>query len=94
MLTPEKVHCCSRISLFADNDSHNGSLESQSLRNCFVTLSRLIDINDFVSPVSLDHGTHNVFVLVFVTLSDMFFLINFLSLPVVSLTQLPKKTWL
>ena len=32
-----------------DNGSHWGSLESQSLRNGFVTLSRLIDVNDFVS---------------------------------------------
>ena len=40
---------CSKFSPFVYNGSHCGSLESQSLRNGFVTLSRLIDVNDFVS---------------------------------------------
>lgn len=31
--------------------SHWGSLESQSLRNSFATLSRLIDVNDCFSSV-------------------------------------------
>ena len=47
--TPGKVHHCSKFSPFVDNGSHCGSLESQSLRNGFVTFSRLIDVNDFVS---------------------------------------------
>ncbi len=58
--TPEKVQHFSQhfffvqqFSLFVDNGSHRGSLESQSLRNGFVTLSRLIDVNDFVSHLFL-----------------------------------------
>ena len=44
-----------------DNGSHSGSLESRRLRNGFVTLSRLIDVDDFVShPLGnffrLQHG--------------------------------------
>lgn len=37
------------FSPFVDNGSHRGSLESQSLRNGFVTLSTLIDVSDFIS---------------------------------------------
>ncbi len=40
--TPGKVHHCSKFSPFVDNGSDRGSLESQSLRNDFITLSRLI----------------------------------------------------
>ncbi len=40
--TPGKVHHCSKFSPFVDNGSERGSLESQSLRNGFITLSRLI----------------------------------------------------
>ncbi len=44
---------------FMDNGSDRGSLESQSLRNGFITLSRLIHVNYFVlicSWISLDRG--------------------------------------
>ncbi len=57
--TPGKVHHCSRFSPFVDNCSDRGSLESQSLRNGFITLSRLIHVNYFVlicSWISLDCG--------------------------------------
>ncbi len=40
--TPGKVHHCSKFSPFVDNGSDRGSLESQSLRNGFITLFRLI----------------------------------------------------
>ncbi len=40
--TPGKVHQCSKISLFLYNASDHGLLESQSLRNDFITISRLI----------------------------------------------------
>ena len=46
--TPGKVHHCSKSSPFVDNGSHRGSLKSQSLRNGFVTLSRLIHVKFFV----------------------------------------------
>ena len=39
---------------FVDNGSHRCSLESQSLRNGFVTLFRLIDVNHFVSHLFLN----------------------------------------
>lgn len=38
---------------FVDNGAHHGSLEAQSLRNGFVTLSRLIDVCDFVCHLFL-----------------------------------------
>lgn len=47
--TPGKVHPSSVFSPFVHNSSHCGSLESQSLRDGFITLSRLIDVNDFAS---------------------------------------------
>ncbi len=47
--TPGKVHHCSMFSPFVDNGSHCGSLESQSFRNGFITFSRLIDLNYFLS---------------------------------------------
>ncbi len=40
--TPWKVHHCSKFSPFVDIGSDRGSLESQSLRNGCITLSRLI----------------------------------------------------
>ncbi len=40
--TPGKVRHCYTFSPFVDNSSDRGSLESQSLRNGFITLSRLI----------------------------------------------------
>ncbi len=43
--THEKVHHCSKFSLFMDNGSDCGLLESQSFRNGFITLSRLIHVN-------------------------------------------------
>ncbi len=52
--TPGKVHHCSKFSLFVDNGSDHGSLESQSLRNGFITLSRLIHVNYFVSHLFLN----------------------------------------
>ncbi len=52
--TPGKVHHCSRFSPFVDNGSDRGSLESQSLRNGFITLSRLIHVNYFVSHLFLN----------------------------------------
>ncbi len=45
LATPGKVHHCSKFSPFVDNGSDRGSLESQSLRNGFITLSRLIHVN-------------------------------------------------
>uniref|UniRef100_A0A0E9TKM1 Uncharacterized protein n=1 Tax=Anguilla anguilla TaxID=7936 RepID=A0A0E9TKM1_ANGAN len=36
---------CSKCSPFGDNGGHYGSVEAQSLRNGFVTLSRLIYFN-------------------------------------------------
>ena len=52
--TPEKVHHCFVFSPFVDNGSHWCSLESQSPRNGFLALSRLIDVNDFVSHLFLN----------------------------------------
>ncbi len=52
--TPGKVHRSSKISPLVDNGSDRGSLESQSLRNGFITLSRLIHVNYFVSHLFLD----------------------------------------
>ena len=52
--SPGKVHHCSMFSPIVDNGSHWGSLESQSLGNGFVTLSRLIDVNCFVSHLFLN----------------------------------------
>ncbi len=52
--TPGKVHHCSKFSLFVDNGSDLGSLESQSLRNGFITLSRLIHVNYLVSHLFLN----------------------------------------
>ncbi len=55
--TPGKVHHCSKFSPFVDNGSDRGSLESQSLRNGFITLSRLINVNYlFLICISLDHS--------------------------------------
>ncbi len=52
--TPGKVHHCSKFSLFVDNGSDRGPLESQSLRNGFITLSRLIYVDYFVSHLFLN----------------------------------------
>ncbi len=41
---PLLVHHCSKFSPFVDNGSDRGSLESQSLRNGFITLSRLMHV--------------------------------------------------
>ncbi len=48
---------------FVDNGSERGSLESQSLRNGFITLSRLIHVNYFVSNLffNLFRSQHGVF---------------------------------
>ncbi len=52
--TPGKIHHCSEFSPFVDNGSDHGSLEYQSLRNGFITLSRLIHVNYFVSHLFLN----------------------------------------
>ncbi len=52
--TPGKVHHCYKFSPFVDNGSDRGSLESQSLRNGFITLSTLIHVNYFVSHLFLN----------------------------------------
>ncbi len=52
--TPGKVHHCSKFSQFVDNGSDCCSLESQSLRNGFIALSRLIHVNYFVSHLFLN----------------------------------------
>ncbi len=57
--TPGKIHHCSEFSPFVDNGSDHGSLEYQSLRNGFITLSRLIHVNFLFlirSWISLDCG--------------------------------------
>ncbi len=53
LATPGKVHHCYKFSPFVDNGSDCGSLESQSLRNGFITLSRLIHANYFVSHLMM-----------------------------------------
>ncbi len=53
-VTPGKVHHCSMFSPFVNNVSHCGSLESQSFRNGFITFSRLIDLNYFLSHLFLN----------------------------------------
>ncbi len=59
--TPGKVHHCSKFSPFVDNGSDHGSLETQSLRNGLITLSRLIHVNYFVSHLFLNffRSRHN-----------------------------------
>ncbi len=42
------------LGVFVDNGSDRGSLESQSLRNGFISLSRLIHVNYFVSHLFLN----------------------------------------
>ncbi len=60
--SPGKVHHCPKFSPFVGNGSHKGLLESQILRNGFVTLSRLIHLNYFFLIcfsccwISLDRG--------------------------------------
>ncbi len=46
---------CSKFSPFVDNGSERGLLESQSLRNGLITLSRLIHVNYFVSHLFLNY---------------------------------------
>ncbi len=52
--TPGKVHHFSKFSSFVDNGSDRGLLESQSLGNGFITLSRLINVNYFVSHLFMN----------------------------------------
>ncbi len=52
--TPGTVHCWSKFPPFVYNGSDRGSLESQSLRNGFITLSRLIHLNSLVSHLFLN----------------------------------------
>ncbi len=52
-VTPGKVHHCSKFSPFVNNGSHCGSLESERFRNGFITFSRLIDLNYFLSRLFL-----------------------------------------
>lgn len=49
--TPGKVHHYPKLSPFVDNGSQCGLLEYQTVRNGFMTLSILIDINDFDSQL-------------------------------------------
>ncbi len=56
LATPGKVHHCSKFSPFVDNGFDRGSLESQSLINGFITLSRLILLFLICSWISLDRG--------------------------------------
>ncbi len=49
-----KVHHCSHFSPFVDNGSDCGFLESQSLKNGFITLSRLMHVNYFISHLFLN----------------------------------------
>ncbi len=62
MTAPGKVPR-SKFSPCVDNVSDRGSLESQSLRNVFLTLSRLIHVNYFVSHLFLKffRSWHDVF---------------------------------
>ncbi len=53
-VTPRKVHHCSKFSPFVDNVSDRGSLGSQSPRNGFITLSRLIHVIYYVSHLFLN----------------------------------------
>ncbi len=55
-----KVHHCSKFSPFVDNGSDSGSLESQSLRNGFITLYRLIHVNYFVLFLNFFISRHDV----------------------------------
>lgn len=71
LVAPGKVHHYSRFSAFVYNGSHCGSVESQSLETGSVTLSRLIDVNDFgiyqpwrfvvvhLNNLSAGHEIHN-----------------------------------
>ncbi len=72
--TPGKVHHCSMFSPFVDNGSHCGSLESQRFRNGFITFSRLIDLNYFLSHLFLAFED----LLVYFTLSGRSYLSDFL----------------
>ncbi len=68
--TPGKVQHCSMFSPFVDNGSDCGSLEYQSLRNGFITLSRLIHVNYFASHLFLNFFRlwHDVFLFKHVSL--------------------------
>ena len=71
------------FSPFVDNGSHCGSLESQSFRNGFITFSRLIDLNYFLSHLFLNffRSQHDVAfedLLVYFTLSGSSYLSDFL----------------
>ncbi len=63
--TPGKVHHWSKFSSFVDNGSDRGSLESQSLSNGFITLSRLIHIIYLVSHLFLNFFRSRYDVLLF-----------------------------
>ncbi len=53
-VTPGKFHHYYKFSPFVGNGSDSGFLESQSLRNGFITLSRLIHVNYFVYHLFLN----------------------------------------
>lgn len=54
LTTPGRLHnTIYNFSPFLDNGSECGSLESQSLRNGFVTIPRLTDVNGFGSQLFL-----------------------------------------
>lgn len=82
--TPGKVLHCSMFLPFVNNGSHCGLLESQSFRNGFITFSRLIDLNYFLSHLFLNFfgSRHDVRLfedlLVYFTLSGRSYLRDFL----------------
>ncbi len=73
--TPGKVHHCYKLSPFVDNGSDRGSLESQSLRNSFISLSKLIHVNYFVSHLCLNffRSRHDVLLFKHASLRQVIF---------------------
>lgn len=68
----------SEFSSFVDDGSHRDSLESESLRNDFETLSRLIDVNGFVSYLFLNffRKQHDVLLLFHSTIRNLPYLLS------------------
>ncbi len=69
--TPGKIHHCSMFSPFVDNGSYRDSLESQSLRNGFIT--RLIQVKYFVFHLFLNFYRLRHDVLLFTFTKTAFF---------------------
>lgn len=54
--------------------SHRGSLESQSLRNGFVSLSRMIDVNEFLCETTdINHSPNDLYICWEVLLFEIYF---------------------